>query len=84
MNAMPEVQPRAQGPFSAGPPSEDARLLAGRQLPVGWTDLLEGQRTARRAAGSLEHIKPRLLGHWGTTPGLNFLYVHHQSAHQRK
>ncbi|MEO7335660.1 MAG: phosphoketolase, partial [Caldimonas sp.] len=25
---------------------------------------------------SLEHIKPRLLGHWGTTPGLNFLYVH--------
>ena len=23
-----------------------------------------------------EHIKPRLLGHWGTTPGLNFLYVH--------
>lgn len=25
---------------------------------------------------SKEHIKPRLLGHWGTTPGLNFLYVH--------
>jgi xylulose-5-phosphate/fructose-6-phosphate phosphoketolase len=24
----------------------------------------------------LEHVKPRLLGHWGTTPGLNFLYVH--------
>jgi xylulose-5-phosphate/fructose-6-phosphate phosphoketolase len=24
----------------------------------------------------LKHIKPRLLGHWGTTPGLNFLYVH--------
>ena len=24
----------------------------------------------------LEHIKPRLLGHWGTTPGLNFVYVH--------
>jgi len=23
-----------------------------------------------------EHIKPRLLGHWGTTPGLNFLYLH--------
>src|SRR5262249_47095092 len=23
-----------------------------------------------------EHVKPRLLGHWGTTPGLNFLYVH--------
>ena len=25
---------------------------------------------------TLEHIKPRLLGHWGTTPGLNLLYVH--------
>ncbi|WP_428309983.1 phosphoketolase family protein [Hydrocarboniphaga sp.] len=24
----------------------------------------------------IEHLKPRLLGHWGTTPGLNFLYVH--------
>ena len=24
----------------------------------------------------LEHIKPRLLGHWGTTPGLNFVYLH--------
>src|SRR5262249_37769730 len=24
----------------------------------------------------LEHIKPRLLGHWGPTPGLNFIYVH--------
>ena len=25
---------------------------------------------------TLEHVKPRLLGHWGTTPGLNFMYVH--------
>ena len=25
---------------------------------------------------TIEHIKPRLLGHWGTTPGLNFVYVH--------
>src|SRR5690349_24296220 len=25
---------------------------------------------------SAKHIKPRLLGHWGTTPGLNFIYVH--------
>jgi xylulose-5-phosphate/fructose-6-phosphate phosphoketolase len=24
----------------------------------------------------LEHVKPRLLGHWGTSPGLNFIYVH--------
>jgi xylulose-5-phosphate/fructose-6-phosphate phosphoketolase len=25
---------------------------------------------------TLDHVKPRLLGHWGTTPGLNFIYVH--------
>ena len=25
---------------------------------------------------SIQHVKPRLLGHWGTTPGLNFIYVH--------
>ena len=25
---------------------------------------------------TLAHVKPRLLGHWGTTPGLNFVYVH--------
>jgi xylulose-5-phosphate/fructose-6-phosphate phosphoketolase len=25
---------------------------------------------------TLEHVKPRLMGHWGTTPGLNFIYVH--------
>src|SRR5579863_10490013 len=24
----------------------------------------------------MEHVKPRLLGHWGTTPGLNFIYAH--------
>ena len=29
-----------------------------------------------RESLTLEHIKPRLLGHWGTTPGLNFIYVH--------
>ena len=30
----------------------------------------------------LAHVKPRLLGHWGTTPGLNFLYVHLNRAIQ--
>jgi xylulose-5-phosphate/fructose-6-phosphate phosphoketolase len=32
----------------------------------------------------LEHIKPRLLGHWGTTPGLNFIYVHMNRAIQQR
>src|SRR5687768_245293 len=31
-----------------------------------------------------EHIKPRLLGHWGTTPGLNFIYAHmNRMVHRR-
>src|SRR5262249_1173300 len=30
----------------------------------------------RREPLTLQDIKPRLLGHWGTTPGLNFIYVH--------
>jgi hypothetical protein len=33
---------------------------------------------------SLAHIKPRLLGHWGTTPGLNFIYVHLNRAIRRR
>jgi xylulose-5-phosphate/fructose-6-phosphate phosphoketolase len=31
-----------------------------------------------------EHIKPRLLGHWGTTPGLNFIYAHLNYAIRRR
>ncbi|MGG6265905.1 phosphoketolase family protein [Leptolyngbya sp. AN03gr2] len=31
----------------------------------------------------IEHVKPRLLGHWGTTPGLNFIYVHFNRLIQR-
>ena len=52
-----------------------AGLVAGGQLPVGRADLPAGQPAAARAADA-EHIKPRLLGHWGTTPGLNFIYAH--------
>ena len=32
----------------------------------------------------LEHVKPRLLGHWGTTPGQNFIYVHFNRLHDRR
>ena len=32
---------------------------------------------------SEDHIKPRLLGHWGTTPGLNFIYAHLNRAIRR-
>src|SRR5438552_6916910 len=47
---------------------------AANYLSVGQIYLYDNpllQRPLKR-----EHIKPRLLGHWGTTPGLNFVYVH--------
>jgi xylulose-5-phosphate/fructose-6-phosphate phosphoketolase len=55
--------------------AEDGCLLARRQLPVGRADL-SATTTRCSSAAELAHIKPRLLGHWGTTPGLNFIYVH--------
>ena len=50
-------------------------LLARRELSLRRTNLSLCQSIVDRAA-ALEHIKPRLLGHWGTTPGLNFIYAH--------
>ena len=47
---------------------------AANYLSVGQIYLLDNP-LLREPLG-LEHIKPRLLGHWGTTPGLNFIYVH--------
>ncbi|HYM14354.1 MAG TPA: phosphoketolase family protein [Dehalococcoidia bacterium] len=63
------------GPLSA----DDARRIdawwrAANYLSVGQIYLLDNPLL--REPLRLEHIKPRLLGHWGTTPGLNFLYVH--------
>ena len=55
---------------------KDGRLLAGGQLSVRRADLSAGQSAAAASRCRLEHIKPRLLGHWGTTPGQNFIYVH--------
>jgi xylulose-5-phosphate/fructose-6-phosphate phosphoketolase len=46
-----------------------ANYLSVGQIYLRDNPLLEAPLTR-------EHIKPRLLGHWGTTPGLNFLYVH--------
>ena len=47
---------------------------AANYLSVGQIYLLGNPLLAEPL--SIEHIKPRLLGHWGTTPGLNFIYVH--------
>jgi xylulose-5-phosphate/fructose-6-phosphate phosphoketolase len=47
---------------------------AANYLSVGQIYLRDNPLLSEPLA--LEHIKPRLLGHWGTTPGLNFIYVH--------
>ncbi len=52
----------------------DAYWRAANYLSVGQIYLLANPLL--REPLTLEHIKPRLLGHWGTTPGLNFIYVH--------
>jgi xylulose-5-phosphate/fructose-6-phosphate phosphoketolase len=52
----------------------DAYWRATNYLSVGQIYLLANPML--RESLKLSHIKPRLLGHWGTTPGLNFIYVH--------
>jgi xylulose-5-phosphate/fructose-6-phosphate phosphoketolase len=52
----------------------DAYWRAANYLSVGQIYLL-GNPLLREPLQA-EHVKPRLLGHWGTTPGLNFIYVH--------
>jgi len=47
---------------------------AANYLSVGQIYLLDNPLLREKL--TLEHVKPRLLGHWGTTPGLNFIYVH--------
>jgi xylulose-5-phosphate/fructose-6-phosphate phosphoketolase len=52
----------------------DRYWRATNYLAVGQIYLLDNPLLAEPL--TLEHVKPRLLGHWGTTPGLNFIYVH--------
>jgi xylulose-5-phosphate/fructose-6-phosphate phosphoketolase len=52
----------------------DAWWRAANYLSVGQIYLYDNPLLKEPL--SLRHVKPRLLGHWGTTPGLNFLYVH--------
>ncbi|CAN5737510.1 phosphoketolase family protein [soil metagenome] len=52
----------------------DAYWRAANYLSVGQIYLLDNPLL--REPLRPEHVKPRLLGHWGTTPGLNFIYVH--------
>ncbi|MGI8741754.1 MAG: phosphoketolase family protein [Bryobacteraceae bacterium] len=63
------------GPLSA----EELRLIdaywrAANYLSVGQIYLFDNPLLKEPL--KIEHIKPRLLGHWGTTPGLNLIYAH--------
>jgi xylulose-5-phosphate/fructose-6-phosphate phosphoketolase len=75
MTATASLVPTTSAPLSA----DELRLLdaywrAANYLSVGQIYLLDNPMLR----GPLEprHVKPRLLGHWGTTPGLNMIYVH--------
>ncbi|MCV3214352.1 phosphoketolase family protein [Plectonema radiosum NIES-515] len=52
----------------------NAYWCAANYLSVGQIYLLDNPLLTEPL--KQEHVKPRLLGHWGTTPGLNFIYVH--------
>ncbi len=60
-------------------PDDEARLIdaywrAANYISVGQIYLLDNPLL--KVPLLPEHVKPRLLGHWGTTPGLNFVYAH--------
>jgi len=72
LNSLPGIshEPLAQDELS----KIHAYWRAANYLSVGqiylWANPL------LREPLKIEHVKPRLLGHWGTTPGLNFIYAH--------
>ena len=73
--AAPTARRAAEGPLVA----EELELIdaywrAANYLSVGQIYLLDNPLL--REPLRPEHVKPRLLGHWGTTPGLNFVYAH--------
>ena len=71
---MEEDQTTAQPISSKELARMDAYWRAANYLSVGQIYLLDNPLLKEPL--TLDHVKPRLLGHWGTTPGLNFIYVH--------
>src|ERR1700674_5778352 len=70
-----ETASLAQNPLSADELRKiNAYWRAANYLSVGQIYLYDNPLLKEPLR--LEHIKPRLLGHWGTTPGLNFIYAH--------
>src|ERR1700744_1885015 len=70
-----KIKKSMNGPLSAELLRKmDAYWRAANYLSVGQIYLYDNPLLKKPL--KLAHIKPRLLGHWGTTPGLNFVYVH--------
>jgi xylulose-5-phosphate/fructose-6-phosphate phosphoketolase len=70
-----DVQQVSQNPLATEEVRKiDAYWRAANYLSVGQIYLFDNPLLTEPLQA--EHIKPRLLGHWGTTPGLNFIYVH--------
>jgi xylulose-5-phosphate/fructose-6-phosphate phosphoketolase len=75
MKRIANGETTAQGLLAAAELQQiDAYWRAANFLSVGQIYLLDNPLLAEPLR--IEHVKPRLLGHWGTTPGLNFIYVH--------
>src|ERR1700751_4681889 len=80
VNGARRAHGTARSPIKDAPLSRDelnkidAYWRAANYLSVGQIYLYDNPLLKKPL--SKEHIKPRLLGHWGTTPGLNFIYVH--------
>lgn len=75
-NPWPEGQGRA--PTDSDLQHIDQWWRAANYLSVGQIYLMDNPLLREKL--QVEHVKPRLLGHWGTTPGLTFLYAHMNRA----
>ncbi|SLH39700.1 phosphoketolase [Mycobacteroides abscessus subsp. massiliense] len=77
--AMPSTAQHHRHPLSDDQLRDlDAQWRAANYLTVGQIYLLDNPLLTKPLQS--EHIKPRLLGHWGTSPGLNFVYAHMNRA----
>ncbi|WP_311276061.1 phosphoketolase family protein [Methylobacterium sp. WCS2018Hpa-22] len=74
-NRFPPGEPFVPGPLGPDQLRDiNAYWRAANYLSVGQIYLMDNPLL--REPLRPEHVKPRLLGHWGTTPGLNFIYAH--------
>lgn len=74
MSQSSTLQSNVSSPTSEELKNIDAYWRAANYLSVGQIYLLDNPLLKEPL--TLQHVKRRLLGHWGTTPGLNFIYAH--------